>query len=338
MEHDPAPSDTSVDVLALGNALVDVLSHEDDEFVIRHGLPRGAMQMVDAEAAERLYAAMGPGTEVSGGSAANTAAGVASFGGRPAYVGKVRDDQLGEVFRHDLRSAGVRFDTPAATTGPSTGRCLVVVTPDAQRTMSTYLGVATELTPADVDEDLVASARVVYCEGYLWDQPAAKEAIVHAARVAREAGRRVALTLSDPFCVDRHRSAFLDLVAGHVDVLFANDVEIRSLYEVDDFDDALQRVRGHCEIAALTRSEHGSVVVSGDEVHVVPAAPVEEVLDTTGAGDLYAAGFLYGLTHGRDLATCGRLGAIAAAEVISHLGARPQMSLAATVPRLPGRG
>jgi sugar/nucleoside kinase (ribokinase family) len=323
-----APTDGDrFDVVALGNALVDVLAHEDDEFVRAHGLERGAMVMADAVTSERIYAALGPATEMSGGSAANTVAGVASFGGRAAYVGKVRDDQLGKVFAHDLRAAGVHYDTPMAPDGPSTGRCLVVVTPDAHRTMCTYLGASSQLAPDDVDEALIASGRVVYLEGYLWDQPAAKAALAHAAGVARQAGARVAFTLSDPFCVDRHRAEFLDLLEHHVDVLFANDDEIRSLYEVDDFDAALQAVRGHCEIAALTRSEHGSVVASGDEVHVVSAQPAD-VVDTTGAGDLYAAGFLFGLTHGRGLAECGRLGSLAAAEVIAHLGARPQVSLA----------
>ncbi|MCZ7525926.1 MAG: adenosine kinase [Acidimicrobiia bacterium] len=317
-----------LDVVGIGNALVDVLSHEADELVVRQGLTRGTATMVDADRADRVYAALGPAVEVSGGSAANTIAGLASFGARVAYVGRVRDDQLGSVFAHDLRAAGVRFDVTPASEGPATGRCLVIVTPDAQRTMCTYLGASAHLGPGDVDDALVARAQVTYLEGYLWDQPEAKEAIRSAARVARSAGRRVALTLSDPFCVDRHRHEFLGLVEGEVDVLFANEVEIRSLYEVDTFDAALQRVRHHCEIAALTRSEHGSVIVADDEVHVVDARPVAHVLDTTGAGDLYAAGFLHGLTRGLGLDVCGRLGAIAAAEVISHLGARPETSLA----------
>ena len=319
---------TRFDVLAIGNALVDVLTHEDDEFVLRHDLDRGAARMVDAETSARLYTALGPGTEVSGGSAANTAAGVASFGGAAAFVGKVSDDELGRVFTHDLRALGVHFDTPPATNGTPTGQCLVIVTPDAQRTMCTYLGSADQLAPHDVAPDLVTASRVVYLEGYLWDQPRAKDAITHAAETAHAAGVSVAFTLSDPFCVRRHRDEFLDLVEGHIDVLFANEAEICSLYQVDDFDDALQRVRHHTEVAALTRSEHGSVVVSNDDIHVVAAHPVERVVDTTGAGDLYAAGFLYGLTHGRHLADCARLGAIAAAEVISHLGARPQTELA----------
>ncbi|HEY7107732.1 MAG TPA: adenosine kinase [Acidimicrobiia bacterium] len=319
---------SKLDVVGVGNALVDVLSHEEDDFIARHGLQRGAMQLIDTARAELLYGAMGPATEVSGGSAANTMVGVASLGGAAAFVGRVNDDQLGSVFGHDLRAAGVAFSTPPATDGVPTGRCLIVVTPDAQRTLNTYLGASARLGPGDLDVDLVASAQVLYLEGYLWDEPEAKEAFLQAARAAHASGNRVAFSLSDGFCVDRHRDEFLDLVEHHVDVLFANEVEITSLYRVDEFDDALQRVQYHCEIAALTRSEKGSLIVTRDEVHLVDAHPVEQVVDTTGAGDLYAAGFLYGLTHGYDLGTAGRLGALAAAEVISHLGARPQVSLA----------
>jgi sugar/nucleoside kinase (ribokinase family) len=319
---------TRFDVVGIGNALVDVLSHEDHDFITRHGLERGAMQLIDTARAEELYAAMGPATEISGGSAANTMVGIASLGGTSAFVGRVNDDQLGAVFGHDLRAAGVAFTTPPATDGVPTGRCLIVVTPDAQRTLNTYLGASAQLGPDDVDDELVAHAQVLFLEGYLWDEPEAKEAFRRAVRTAHEAGNRVAFTLSDGFCVDRHRAEFLDLVEHHVDVLFANEVEITSLYEVDEFDDALQRVQYHCEIAALTRSEKGSLIVTRDEVHLVDAHPAEHVVDTTGAGDLYAAGFLYGLTHGYDLGTAGRLGALAAAEVISHLGPRPQVSLA----------
>ncbi|GIU87736.1 MAG: adenosine kinase [Acidimicrobiia bacterium] len=316
-----------IDVLGIGNALVDVLSHETDEFVERMGLSRGAMTLVDEARAHELYAAMGPAVEISGGSAANTIVGLASFGARTAYLGKVRDDQLGEVFTHDIRSMGVHFDCAMADDGASTGRCLVVVTPDAQRTMATYLGASAFLGPDDVDPDLVAAARVVYLEGYLWDQPVAREAYRRAARLAHDAGNEVALTLSDSFCVERHRAEWLALVEEEVDLLFANQAEIEALYETD-FDGALARVRGHCRVAALTRSEHGSVVVAGDRVHVVPAHPVERLVDTTGAGDLYAAGFLFGYTNGADLATCARLGSLAASEVISHLGARPEADLA----------
>ena len=243
-------------------------------------------------------------------------------------AGKVRNDQLGEVFSHDLRATGVAFDTPAATTGPATGRCLILVTPDAQRTMNTFLGASSQLGPEDLDAALIAQGRIVYLEGYLFDPPRAQEAFRKAAALAHAAGRKVALTLSDPFCVDRHRAAFLDLIEHHVDILLANELEICSLYKVSEFDDALQRVRGHCEIAALTRSERGSVIVAGNEVHVIDVHPVDAVVDTTGAGDLYAAGFLFGVSRGLGLATAGRLGAIAAAEVISHIGARPTVPLA----------
>jgi sugar/nucleoside kinase (ribokinase family) len=316
------------DVVGIGNALVDVLSHEDDTFVDKMGLERGAMTLIDEARAHELYDAMGPGVEISGGSAANTMVGIAAFGGRAAYLGKVRDDQLGEVFRHDLRATSVHFESPAAADGPSTGRCLIVVTPDAQRTMSTYLGVSAFLGPDDVDEQLVQSAEIVYLEGYLWDRDEAKEAYWKAAYLAHRAGRQVSLTLSDPFCVERHHAEWLQLVAQEVDVLFANEAEICRLYE-SDFDGALQQVREHCRVAALTRSEKGSVIVSPEEVHVVDASPVPQLVDTTGAGDLYASGFLHGYSRGLDLASCARLGSIAAAEVISHLGARPEVDLAA---------
>ena len=324
-----------LDVVGIGNALVDVLSQESEAFVTAQRLVKGAMQLVDEARAGELYAAMGPAVEVSGGSAANTIVGVASFGGRAHYVGKVRDDQLGEVFRHDLRSVGVGYSTSAATSGPSTGRCLIVVTPDAQRTLTTYLGASVQLGPADVDKGVIERAAILYLEGYLFDPPEAQRAFHAAAGVAHAAGRKVALTLSDPFCVDRHRAAFRDLVERHVDILFANEAEIRALYEAADFDAALQQVRRHCAVAALTRSERGSVVVAGDDVHVIDAHPVGAVVDTTGAGDLYAAGFMFGLSRGRSLATCGRLGSLAAAEVISHVGARPQTALAQLAGALP---
>ncbi len=314
--------------MGVGNALVDVLARHDDSFLAALGLVKGAMALVDETQAHDLYARMGPGTEISGGSAANTMVGVSSFGGRAAFVGRVSDDQLGDVFAHDIRTAGVRFEGGTDGHGSPTGRCLIIVTPDAQRTLNTFLGAAAELEPRDVPSTIVHDAAITYLEGYLFDQPAAKEAFREAGRLAHRAGRRVALTLSDSFCVARHRADFLALV-DDVDVLFANEDEICTLYEVDDFDRAVQQLSGHCEFAGLTRSALGSVVLGPDEVLTVPAAPVPggAVVDTTGAGDLYAAGFLYGLTHGHDLADCGRFGSLAAAEVISHLGARPERPL-----------
>jgi len=314
------------DVVGLGSAIVDAITHATDEFVAEWGIDRGGMTLIDEQRAHLLYDAMGPASETSGGSAANTVAGVAAFGGRAAFIGTVRDDQLGEIFRHDIRALGVDFDVPPATEGPSTARCLILVTPDAQRSMSTYLGISSLVDPANVDEALVADTRVVYCEGYLWDMPQTIEAIKKAFDICRGAGGKVSFALSDRLCVDRHRADFLRLVDERIDLLFANEHEICSLYEVDDFDHALQAVRGHCEIAVLTRSEKGSVVVTEDEVHLIDAEPTT-VVDTTGAGDLYAAGFIHGYTRGHDLATCARLGSAAAAEVISHLGARPEVPL-----------
>ncbi len=319
-------SEPTLDVVGIGNALVDVLSHEDDGFVERLDLNRGAMTLIDEARAHELYDAMGPAIEISGGSAANTIVGVASFGGRANYIGKVRDDQLGEVFRHDIRANGVGFDNPLAAEGPSTGRCLIIVTPDAQRTMNTYLGVSSLLGPDDVDEATVAAAKVVYLEGYLFDLPPAQDAYWKASRVAHDNDREVSLTLSDSFCVERHFDAWRELVRDQVDILFANEHEITTLYRCD-FDDALQQVRREVKVCALTRGAAGSVVVAGDDIHVIPAARVETLVDTTGAGDLYASGFLYGYTASLDLATCGRLGSLAASEVIGHLGARPEVSL-----------
>jgi sugar/nucleoside kinase (ribokinase family) len=323
--------DTRFDVAGIGNAIVDVIAHAADADLERLSLNKGTMTLVDAAAADRLYAAMGPAVEVSGGSAANTIAALASLGGRGAFIGKVGDDQLGAIFRHDMTALGITFTTAVApaglSTGLSTGRCLVLVTPDAQRTLQTCLGVAGDLGPEDVDAAEIAAARVTYLEGYLWDKPRAREAFVHAAGIAHEAGRTVALSLSDPFCVDRHRADFLDLVDNHVDVLFANEDEIVSLTQEHSFDAALQRVRAHCQVAALTRSEKGSVIVAGDEVHVVDAEPVARVVDTTGAGDAFAAGFLFGLTRDLRLETCARIGAITAGEVISHIGARAEVPL-----------
>ncbi len=316
------------DVVAIGNAIVDVLSNADDSFIARQGLMKGTMRLIDSPTAEALYAAMGPAVEVSGGSAANTIAGLASLGSPGAFIGKVRNDQLGRIFRHDIVSLGVTYTTAPATEGPATGRCLILVSPDAQRTMQTYLGASAELTAADVDAALIASARITYLEGYLWDSPGAREAFVKAASIAHAAGRQVALSLSDPLCAARHRADFVDLVENHVDVLFANEDEIVSLYREHSFDGALQRVRHHCRIAVLTRSAKGSVVVSGDDVHIIDAEPVDNIVDSTGAGDAFAAGFLYGLSQTLLLETCARIGAITAAEVLGHFGARPEVSLA----------
>ncbi|MBI4885880.1 MAG: adenosine kinase [Acidobacteria bacterium] len=317
------------DVTAIGNAIVDVIAAADDALLVTHGLRKDAMSLIDAAAAERLYGIMGPGREMSGGSAANTVAGIAALGGRAAYIGKVADDQLGDVFMHDIRAIGVTCDTPPLTEGLSTARCLIFVTPDAHRTMQTFLGATTQLGPEDVNMDYITASRVVYLEGYLWDQPRAKKAMRDAAVRAQAAGVKVSLTLSDAFCVDRFREEFLDLVQHHVDILFANETEILSLYQAATFDEALQRVRPHCEVAALTRSERGSVVLSGEEVHVIDAVPGVDVVDTTGAGDAYAAGFLYAYTRGCDPATCGRLGGVMAAEVIGHYGARPEADVKA---------
>jgi len=317
----------SLDVVGIGNAIVDVLSRTEDAFVAQHDLVKGSMTLIDLPRAEAIYGALGQSVEVSGGSAANTVAGVADLGGRCGFIGRVRNDQLGGIFRHDVRANGTIFDTPPAEAGPPTGRCMVMVTPDSQRTMATYLGAAVDFGPADLDLALIQSAKVLYLEGYLWDAEPAKRAFLEAAEGAHAAGRKVALTLSDSFCVERHRAGFLDLVERHVDLLFANEAEIAALYQVSDFDAALQQVRGHCEVAALTRSEKGSVVLSGEEVHIVDAITVGPLVDTTGAGDLYAAGFLFGYTEGYSLYDCGRLGSLCAAEVIAHLGPRPQRSL-----------
>lgn len=318
----------TVDVVGIGNALVDVLSHEDDAFIAAHALERGAMTLIDTERAEALYAAMGSGIEVSGGSAANTIAGVASFGGTAAYIGRVFADQLGAVFAHDLRSTGVAFSCPPATDGPPTGRCLIIVTPDAQRTMNTYLGSSECFGPDDLDDDLIASAKVTYLEGYLFDRDDAKEAYWRASRLAHQAGRRVGLTLSDTFCVERHRKEWRELVADQVDILFANEHEVMALYEVDDLGEAIRAVQREVEITAITCGARGSRIVTAGEVLHVDAHPVDKVLDTTGAGDLYAAGFLFGLTGDRPLADCGRLGSIAASAVLGHTGARPSIALA----------
>lgn len=320
-------ANSKYDVTAIGNAIVDVLAHAEDKFLNDQKLTKGAMSLIDPLTADRLYGLMNPGVEASGGSAANTVAGLAGLGGKAAFVGKVANDQLGQVFTHDIRAVGVDFDTQPLTSGATTARCLIFVTPDAQRTMQTFLGACVDLGPEDVEESKVANSEVVYLEGYLFDPPRAKEAFFKASKIAKQAGKKVSLSLSDPFCVGRYRAEFLDLIEHHVDILFANEEEIKSLYQVTDFDQALQKVRGHCEIAALTRSEKGSVVVKGDEVHVIDAEKVAKVVDTTGAGDAYAAGFLYGYTQGKGLRAAGKLGGMMAAEIISHYGARAESDL-----------
>ncbi|MBN8871946.1 MAG: adenosine kinase [Rhodospirillales bacterium] len=314
------------DILGIGNAIVDVVARADDQFLSRHDMHKGAMILVDEAAAEAIYAAMPPGLEASGGSAGNTCAVAAALGSRVAYIGKVADDQLGRVFRHDIQAIGVHFPSAPLLGGAPTARCLILVTPDGQRTMNTFLGACVHLDESDIDTALVASAAVTYLEGYLFDPPAAQAAFRKAAAAAHAAGRQVALSLSDAFCVDRHRSAFRDLVAGHVDILFANETEITSLYEENTFEAAAEAARRDVAIAALTRSEAGSVILRGSETVEVAPKPTQ-VIDTTGAGDAYAAGFLHGLTAGKPLPVCGRLGSIAAAEVISHYGARPETDL-----------
>ena len=323
---------TDFDVLGIGNALVDVVAQADDAFLAEHDLNKGGMMLVDSGRSDFLYSMMCSVTESSGGSCGNTMAGFVSLGGRGAYIGKVRDDDFGNVFRRDLEAIGVTFATPPAAGGPATGRCLVFVTPDAQRTMCTTLGAASSLTTADIDDAQVQASAVIYLEGYLFDPPEAKAAFVRASEVAHAVNRKVSITLSDSFCVDRHRAAFAHLVDNHIDILFANEDEIVSLYETSSFDEAVQAVRGRCEIACLTRSSDGSVIIAGEDVIEVPAAPVEKVIDTTGAGDLYAAGFLFGYTQGKSLAESGAIGGIAAAEVIAHFGARPAVALRELMP------
>jgi sugar/nucleoside kinase (ribokinase family) len=320
--------DAPLDVVGVGNALVDVISIESDDFLREHGLHKGSMTLIDADQAQALYAAMGPGVESSGGSAANTLAGLASLGGTAGFVGRVRDDELGTVFAHDIRAVGVEFPGTPATSGQPTGRCLIVVTADGERTMNTLLGAAAELDAGDVDPAFVARGQVTYLEGYLFDRDAAGEAFRKAAAAAHDAGRLVALTLSDSFCVERYLESFRTLVADSVDVLFGNEAELCLLYETDDFEAALAHAERDCHVLAVTRGAAGAVCSAEGRQARIPAAPVDHVVDTTGAGDLFAAGFLYGLTRGLDVETCGRLGALASAEVISHVGARPETALA----------
>jgi sugar/nucleoside kinase (ribokinase family) len=318
----------SHDVAAIGNAIVDVIAPADDAFIAAHGLAKGAMMLIDEAQAHSLYAKMAPGLETSGGSAANTVAGVASLGGRAAYLGKVAKDQLGDVFAHDTQAIGVAYDTARLVGGPATGRSLINVTPDGQRTMCTFLGASNQLTAADVDAAVVEGAAIVYLEGYLFDPSEARRAFAKAAGLARASGRTIAITLSDAFVVERHRAALLQFIETEVDLVFGNEVEITALFQTPDFDAAVAAIRERTQMAAITRSELGSVVVTPAESHTVGIFPVDKVIDSTGAGDQYAAGFLYGLARGRPLAECGRLGAMAAAEVISHYGPRPEARLA----------
>jgi len=316
------------DVLCIGNAIVDIIAHSDEAFLVDNGIVKGAMNLIDADRATLLYERMGPAIEASGGSAGNTAAGVASFGGRAAYFGKVSSDTLGGIYTHDIRAQGVAFDTRPLAGEPPTARSMIFVTPDGERSMNTYLGACVELGPEDVEPEKAAGAKVTYFEGYLWDPPRAKEAIRMTARIAHEAGREVSMTLSDSFCVDRYRDEFLELMrSGTVDIVFANSHEIKSLYQTSSFEDALAQIRKDCRIAAVTRSEKGSVIVRGDETFVVKPTEIAELVDTTGAGDLYASGFLHGYTNGLDLATCGDLGSLAAGLVIQQIGPRPRQNL-----------
>ena len=317
----------SLDVVGIGNAIVDVLVQTQDSFLEQHGLSKGGMALIDEQQAETLYQSSGPGLETSGGSVANTMVGIAQLGGRTGFIGRVRDDQLGSIFSHDIRAVGARFDTPPATSGATTARCLIYVTPDAERTMCTFLGASTQLEPQDLDLSMVKETTVLYLEGYLWDSPAAKRAFIAAAEACREAGGQVALSLSDGFCVDRHRESFLDLVNGHVDVLFANEAEIKALYETDNFDTALEQVCGCCSVTAITRAGEGSVVLEGNQRWNIGIFNLGSLVDTTGAGDLYAGGFLHAYTQGESLKRCGELGALCAGQIVTQLGARSQVCL-----------
>lgn len=317
------------EVLGLGNAIVDVIARTEDDFLLRHGLAKGGMVLIDEAAAHRLYESMGAATVISGGSAANTIVGLASFGVRTSFVGKLRDDDAGRSFAHDIRKSGVHFETPFSKDGPSTARCLVLVTPDGERTMNTYLGACQQLGPDDIDEATVRHSSILYLEGYLWDPPAAKEAFKKAAAISHAAGNQVALTLSDSFCVDRYRDEFLELIRHKVvDIVFANQHELKALYQTADFDTAVGAFRNEGVIGAVTRSEEGCIVITREETIAVPASPIEKLVDTTGAGDLFAAGFLAGLVRGCDMRDAGRLGGLAAAEIIQHYGARPNVNLA----------
>ena len=319
---------TRFDVLTIGNAIVDIIANCEDDFLARENIIKGAMNLIDAERAEQLYSVMGPAIEASGGSAGNTAAGIAGLGGKAAYFGKVSDDYLGGVFTHDIRATGTHFETKALEGNPPTARSMIFVTPDGERSMNTYLGACVEMTPDDIEGAVVADSQITYFEGYLWDAPLAKDAIRKAAKIAHASDRKVAMTLSDPFCVDRFRAEFLELMcSASVDIVFANEVELKSLYQTSSFDEALKAIRKDCELSVITRGEKGSVVVTRETSEIINAHPIDTLVDTTGAGDLYAAGFLFGLTNGHSLANCARIASMAAAEVIQHVGPRPQVSL-----------
>ena len=315
------------DVVGIGNAIVDIIARCDEGFLTKHDLIKGSMRLIDAEEANRLYGAMGPAIERSGGSVANAIAGLASFGAKTGFIGRVAADQFGGIFRHDIRSLGVAYDIIPATDGAPTARCLIVVTPDGERTMNTFLGASIDFAPGDLDRAMIEAAKVVYLEGYLFDRDEAKAAFREAASVAKEAGAKVALSLSDAFCVDRHRDDFTALVRNGADIVFANEKEITTLYRVNSFEEAAEAVSEDCELAVLTRSEAGSLILARGQSLKVEAEKVGRVADLTGAGDLYSAGFLYGLTQGAPLTLCGRLGSLASAEVIGHIGARPETSL-----------
>lgn len=316
------------DVLCIGNAIVDILARTEDDFLIENNIIKGAMNLIDGERAELLYSRMGPAIEASGGSAGNTAAGIASLGGRSAYFGKVAADHLGKIYTHDIRGQGVAFDTPPLLEGAPTARSMIFVTPDGERSMNTYLGACVELGVEDIESSKVSTSKVVYFEGYLWDPPRAKEAIVMAAKIAHEYGGEVAMTLSDPFCVDRYREEFLQLMRSRtVDIVFANEAEVKSLYQTASFEAALEALRADCKLAAVTRSEHGSIIICGEETVPVEAIKIDTLVDTTGAGDLYAAGFLFGYTNGYSLEQSGKLGSLAAGIVIQQIGPRPMNNL-----------
>lgn len=319
---------TRFDVVAIGNAMVDVLANMDDEFLEKHNMPKGMMTLIDATSAETIYRHISQNSvECSGGSAANTAVGIAALGGSPAFIGKVADDELGEVFRKDITKSGVHFTTPCLENEKPTARCMVIVSPDAQRTMNTYLGACSKLSRKDIDESLIRQAKIVYMEGYLWDRPEAKDALTYAVELAKKYNRKVSLSLSDPFCVNRHRDSFLQLIKSGVNVLFCNEEEIKALFSVNDPEDAFKNCEDLCDIAVITRGAEGAVAVCGKKRYEIPAEPIRRVIDTTGAGDLFAAGFLTGLARDKSIPDCLQMGALAAAEIISHYGARPETSL-----------